>query len=80
MAKKTPGKYYRDIFSLALRYIGDFKKGIDYEGDRLAFRKYLQEHPVVAKQFGPYKLSLHNSSDKVSIYPGIADTPPVCFK
>ena len=54
--------------SLAPRYVGDFEKGVDYIGDLNEFEKSFARR-VVAKTFGPYKLSLHSGSDKFSVYP-----------
>jgi hypothetical protein len=54
--------------SFAPRYLGEFEKGIDYAGDLPAFERYLTAHAAIARQFGPYKLSLHSGSDKFSIY------------
>ena len=56
------------LVSLAPRYIGDFEKGIDYKGDLNAFEASLQDHAAIARHLGPYKLSLHSGSDKLSIY------------
>ncbi len=55
--------------SLAPRFIGRFEKGVDYIGDPAAFEADLAVHAAIARQFGPYKLSLHSGSDKFSIYP-----------
>jgi hypothetical protein len=55
--------------SLAPRYVGRFEKGVDYIGDLAAFETDLTGHAAIARQFGPYKLSLHSGSDKFSIYP-----------
>ena len=55
--------------SLAPRYVGRFEKGVDYIGDVAAFETDLAGHAAIARQFGPYKLSLHSGSDKFSIYP-----------
>jgi hypothetical protein len=55
--------------SLAPRYIGRFEKGVDYLGDVSAFEQDIAVHAAIARQFGPYKLSLHSGSDKFSIYP-----------
>jgi hypothetical protein len=60
------------IVSLAPRFIGDFEKGVDYKGDVAAFEKSLGNHAAIAKALGPYKLSLHSGSDKISIYPSLA--------
>jgi hypothetical protein len=55
--------------SLAPRYIGRFEKGVDYIGDIEAFESDIAGHAAIAREFGPYKLSLHSGSDKFSIYP-----------
>jgi hypothetical protein len=55
--------------SLAPRYVGRFEKGVDYIGEVAAFETDLGGHAAIARQFGPYKLSLHSGSDKFSIYP-----------
>jgi hypothetical protein len=59
--------------SLAPRYVGRFEKGVDYIGDLDALRADLAGHAAIARALGPYKLSLHSSSDKFSMYPFIAD-------
>ena len=55
--------------SLAPRYVGRFEKGVDYIGDVQTFEADLVGHAAIARQLGPYKLSLHSGSDKFSIYP-----------
>ncbi len=55
--------------SLAPRYVGRFEKGVDYIGNLAAFEADFAGHAAIARQFGPYKLSLHSGSDKFSIYP-----------
>ncbi len=60
------------LVSLAPRYIGGFEKGIDYIGDPLDFERNVARHAAVAQALGPYKLSLHSGSDKLSIYGGFA--------
>ncbi len=55
--------------SLAPRYVGRFEKGVDYIGDVAAFEADLAGHAAIARQFGPYKLSLHSGSDKFKVYP-----------
>ncbi len=55
--------------SLAPRYIGRFEKGVDYIGDLAALETDFAIHAAIARQLGPYKLSLHSGSDKFSIYP-----------
>lgn len=60
------------LVSLAPRFIGDFEKGVDYKGDVAALEKSLNDHAAIAKLLGPYKLSLHSGSDKLSIYPSFS--------
>jgi hypothetical protein len=60
--------------SLAPRYVGRFEKGVDYIspegrlGETTAFEADFRLHAAIARQFGPYKLSLHSGSDKFSVY------------
>jgi hypothetical protein len=55
--------------SLAPRFVGKFEKGVDYIGDLAAFETCIAGHAAIARQLGPYKISLHSGSDKFSIYP-----------
>jgi hypothetical protein len=64
---EAPGPAVK-LVSLAPRYIGDFEKGVDYKGDTRKLEKSLQDHAAIARQLGPYKLSLHSGSDKLSMY------------
>lgn len=59
--------------SLAPRYVGSFEKGVDYIGDIDALRRDLTVHAAIARELGPYKLSLHSGSDKFSVYPIISE-------
>jgi len=45
---------------------------VDYRGDLGAFERSLADHAAIAEMLGPYKLSLHSGSDKLSIYPAFA--------
>jgi hypothetical protein len=56
------------LVSLAPRFLGEFEKGIDYRGDLAALAASLADHAAVARALGPYKLSLHSGSDKLSMY------------
>jgi hypothetical protein len=58
--------------SLAPRFVGAFEKGVDYIGDVSAFDADIAGHAAIAKEMGPYKISLHSGSDKFSIYPAAA--------
>lgn len=60
------------IVSLAPRLVGDFEKGVDFKGDMAAFEQSLALHAEIAAELGPYKISLHSGSDKLSIYPALA--------
>ncbi|MBE3132687.1 MAG: hypothetical protein IMZ55_04385, partial [Acidobacteria bacterium] len=58
--------------SLAPRLAGRFEKGVDYIGDPGVFEADWAIHAAIAREFGPYKLSLHSGSDKFSIYAAAA--------
>ncbi len=60
------------LVSLAPRFIGDFEKGVDYKGDLRALQSSLEQHAAIASALGPYKLSLHSGSDKLSMYGALA--------
>lgn len=60
------------LVSLAPRFIGDFEKGVDFKGDLEALESSLKDHAAIAELLGPYKLSLHSGSDKVSMYASLA--------
>jgi hypothetical protein len=62
------------LISLAPRYVGEFEKGVDYKGDLGELEKSLTDHAFLARELGPYKLSLHSGSDKLSLYPFLART------
>ncbi len=57
-----------DWVSLAPRFIGRFEKGVDYIGDLDEFSREFSQHAALARQLGPYKLSLHSGSDKFGVY------------
>jgi hypothetical protein len=54
--------------SLAPRFVGRFEKGVDYIGEVTAFEADCAAHAAIARRLGPYKLSLHSGSDKLSVY------------
>ena len=56
------------LVSLAPRFIGEFEKGVDFIGDLAALEVSLNDHAEIARLLGPYKLSLHSGSDKLSMY------------
>jgi len=58
-----------DFQNLALHFLGDWQKGIEYKGDVKQFAKEFSLHAILAKSIGGYKLSLHTGSDKFSVYP-----------
>jgi len=55
--------------SLAPRFVGEFEKGVDYKGDLGDFQRTFAQHVGIARELGPYKISLHSGSDKFSVYP-----------
>jgi tagaturonate epimerase len=65
--------------SLAPRFPGEFEKAIEYRGSVSAFTEAVRDHAAVAAALGPYKLSLHSGSDKLSIYRAFADATGGCF-
>jgi len=67
------------LVSLAPRFIGDFEKGIDFIGDLGALEVSLKDHAAIAQTLGPYKLSLHSGSDKISMYRLLASATRGCF-
>ncbi len=67
-----PGQPLSDkLVSLAPRFIGDLEKGVDYLGDVARLEASLKDHAAIAAHLGPYKLSLHSGSDKLSMYPAL---------
>jgi hypothetical protein len=60
------------LASLAPRLVGSFEKGVDYVGDLAALEAQLRMHAAIADEAGPYKLSLHSGSDKLSMYAALA--------
>jgi hypothetical protein len=67
------------LISLAPKFIGEFEKGVDYKGDLNALERSLEDHAALARELGPYKLSLHSGSDKLSLYPILARTTDGCL-
>lgn len=65
-------KGLKNLVSVAPRFVGEFEKGVDFKGDMAAFEASLQQHARIARDLGPYKLSLHSGSDKLSIYTAFA--------
>lgn len=55
--------------NIALHFLGDWQKGIEYIGNVEKFAKEFSLHAAIAKEIGGYKLSLHTGSDKFSVYP-----------
>ncbi len=60
------------LVSLAPRFIGALEKGVDYIGDVDALGRSLRDHAAIAGMLGPYKLSLHSGSDKLSMYTALS--------
>ncbi len=67
------------LISLAPRFIGEFEKGIDYKGNVQELEISLEAHAAIASALGPYKISLHSGSDKLSIYGALARATKGCF-
>jgi tagaturonate epimerase len=60
------------LVSLAPRFVGRLEKGVDYIGNLDALERSLRDHAAIAQLLGPYKLSLHSGSDKLSMYTALA--------
>jgi hypothetical protein len=60
------------LVSVAPRFVGDFEKGVDYKGDLAKLEASMRVHAEIARRLGPYKISLHSGSDKLSMYPVLA--------
>lgn len=60
------------LVSLAPRFIGEMEKGVDFIGDTAALEASLRDHNAISEMLGPYKLSLHSGSDKISMYTAFA--------
>ena len=60
------------LTALAPRFPGHFEKGIDYRGSVQEFAAAVAVHAALAEALGPYKLSLHSGSDKLSVYEAFA--------
>lgn len=67
------------LVALAPRLPGELEKGVDYIGDLVKLESSLRDHAAIAQMLGPYKLSLHSGSDKLSIYPLLARTTEGAF-
>lgn len=61
-----------DLASIAPKFTGRFEKGMDYKGDLAILSKEVEMHSRIAEHFG-YKISVHSSSYKYSIFPIIAE-------
>ena len=62
-----------DFVSFAPRFVGRFEKGVEHIGDLDELKRDFEIHAEIARNLGPYKLSLHSGSDKFSTYPLIAE-------
>ena len=60
------------LVSLAPRFADGLEKAIDHPGDPAALERAFRDHAAIARRLGPYKLSLHSGSDKLSAYPALA--------
>jgi len=69
------------LTSLAPRFDAGFEKGVDIRtndgkkpspSDMRRFEDSVEDHALIARKMGPYKLSIHSGSDKFSAYPLIS--------
>lgn len=61
-----------ELTALAPRFPGRFEKGVDYRGPLPELVAAVEAHAALAAALGPYKLSLHSGSDKLSVYEAFA--------
>lgn len=61
------------LTALAPRFPGHFEKGVDYRGSLPELAAAVELHAALAEALGPYKLSLHSGSDKLSVYGAFAE-------
>jgi len=59
------------INGFAPRFIGEFEKVVDYQGDVAGFERSVERHAAIARAHGEYKISVHSGSDKLAVYPAI---------
>ena len=62
------------IDALAPRFIGEFQKAVDYRGDLKEFRRQFDQHVLIARDYGNYKISIHSGSDKFSVFPHMGES------
>ncbi len=55
--------------SLAPKFVGEFQKAIDFIGNLNELKENIRLHSLIARKFGPYKISIHSGSDKFSAFP-----------
>ena len=63
-------------FPLALfapRFVGEFKRGAEFKGRPGKFARNLTGHAAVAASVAGHAVSLHDGSDKFSLYPYVGD-------
>lgn len=58
---------------VAPRFVGEFQKAVDYRGDLGRFAEDFALHCAIAGATGGYKISVHSGSDKLSVYPAVAE-------
>ncbi len=59
------------LSSFAPHFIGSFKRCLEYTGNIDEFAEHFEKHAEIAKEFGGYKISIHDGSNKFKIYPTI---------
>jgi len=60
------------LTSLALRWDAGLEPAGDFRGDAAVFESRMRTHAVIARQLGPYKVSVHHGGDKPAILPPLA--------
>jgi tagaturonate epimerase len=61
------------LAAVAPRFVGEFRKGLDYKGNPSKLARNMALHAAVARAVNSHAISIHSASDKFSIYPFIGE-------
>lgn len=61
------------VAAVAPRFVGEFRKGLDYKGSPSKLARNMALHAAVARSINGHSISIHSASDKFAIYPYIGE-------
>ena len=61
------------VTAVAPRFVGEFQKGVDYQGNTSKLARDMALHAAVARTTSKHAISVHSGSDKFSIYPRVGE-------